>query len=278
MKMPLPTRLFRLLYSLLLLLCASAFAAPRPAPVPGGIAHVRISSATLPRPAVRLGERPVLVRKEGKHWMAWVGVPLDQPPGTLTLDIREGTHARTLAVTVKRKAYPVQHLRVKNKRMVNPNPDDLARIKREAATQSEVKTLFRTEERPPLDFIAPAPGRRSSAFGLRRTFNGEPRAPHRGLDIAAGRGTPIVAPAGGIVTHVGDFFFNGNTVFVDHGQGLISMFCHLDRVDAKAGSRVEQGAALGVVGSTGRATGPHLHWSVFLNGTPVDPALFIDKR
>jgi murein DD-endopeptidase MepM/ murein hydrolase activator NlpD len=262
----------------LLLQATTLMAAPQPGLFPGGIAHLRLAPASAPRPEVRLGEQRVLVRREGDHWAAWVGIPLDLAPGRHTVTVREGSRERTEAFRVEARDYPVQHLRVKNPRMVNPDPADLARIDMEAATQNEVKTLFRDEAAPALEFIAPAQGRRSSAFGLRRTFNGEPRAPHRGLDIAAGQGAPVVAPAAGVVTHVGDFFFNGRTVFVDHGQGLISMFCHLERVDAQPGARIAQGEGLGTVGSSGRATGPHLHWSVFLNGTPVDPALFIDTR
>lgn len=258
------------------LLAGLAQAAPHEARVPGGLAQVTLGPTSEPRPTARFDDRPVLVHREGPRWVAWVGLPLDLAPGTHPLRVSDGAGERDVALQVRAKAYPVQHLRVKNRRMVNPTPDDLARIRKEADTQTEIKTLFRDEAGPSLDFIAPAQGRRSSAFGLRRTFNGEPRAPHRGLDIAAGRGAPVVAPAGGVVTHVGDFFFNGRTVFLDHGQGLITMVCHLERVDVKAGERIAQGAALGRVGSTGRATGPHLHWSVFLNGTPVDPALFLD--
>ena len=250
-------------------------AAPRVELVPGGIAHVAIAPADTPRPQVHLGNAPVLVRLEDTHWAAWVGLPLDMAPGAHALSIRQGGATRTHMLQIAPKDYPVQHLKVKNRRMVDPNPDDLARIAKESATQSEVKTLFRDAPAPVLDFITPTPGPYSSRFGLRRTFNGKPRAPHRGLDIAAPKGTPVVAPADGLVTHVGNFFFNGKTVFVDHGQGLISMFCHLDRIDVEAGEAVAQGKALGVVGMTGRVTGPHLHWSVFLNTTPVDPALFL---
>jgi len=271
-----PTKMLRTLLVALAATPIVAPAAPTPALVPGGIAQVRLGTSDTPRPQVLLGDRRVLVRRESTHWVAWVGIPLDLAPGDLPLLIRESGHASTRTLTVVDKDYPVQHIQVKNPRMVNPNPDDLARIRMEAATQDEVKTLFRDEPAPDINLIAPATGRRSSAFGLRRTFNGEPRAPHRGLDIAAGRGAPVRAPAAGVVTHVGNFFFNGRTVFVDHGQGLISMLCHMDRVDVQAGTRVAQGEQLGVVGSSGRATGPHLHWSVFLNGTPVDPALFID--
>ena len=268
--------MFRLfLLSGLLLSATLVAAAPRSELIPGGIARVEIAPAETPRPKVRLGDARVLVRLEGTHWAAWVGLPLDMTPGNHTISIEQGGTTRTHTLQVKAKDYPVQHLKVKNRRMVNPDPEDLVRINKESATQKEVKTLFRETDAPAIDFITPTTGRHSSLFGLRRTFNGEPRAPHRGLDIAAPRGAPVVAPADGVVTHVGNFFFNGNTVFVDHGQGLISMFCHLDRIDVAAGEAVAQGKALGVVGMTGRVTGPHLHWSVFLNATPVDPALFL---
>lgn len=265
-----------------LLLCATlatlslgAIGAPTPSLVPGGIAHLPVAPASEPRPDVRFGNTPVLVRREGAQWAAWIGLPLDLTPGQHAVSVtRQGrTEARQLTLTDK--AYPVQHLRIKNQRMVEPDPADLRRIEAEAATQNEVKTLFRDTESVQIDFIPPVDGRHSSAFGLRRTFNGQPRAPHRGLDIAASTGTPAKAPAAGVITHVGDFFFNGKTVFIDHGQGLISMFCHLDSVALAAGTPVAQGKVVGTVGSSGRATGPHLHWSVFLNGTPVDPALFI---
>ena len=126
------------------------------------------------------------------------------------------------------------------------------------------------------DFVLPAEGRLASRFGLRRFFNGEPRSPHSGLDLAVPRGTPIKASAHGQVLAVDDYFFNGKTVFVDHGNGLISMYCHLDRIDVEAGDAVGQGQRIGLSGKTGRASGPHLHWSVILNGAMVDPALFVE--
>jgi murein DD-endopeptidase MepM/ murein hydrolase activator NlpD len=125
------------------------------------------------------------------------------------------------------------------------------------------------------DLDLPADGRLSSRFGLRRVFNGEPRAPHTGLDVAVPAGTPIRAPADGVVSLVDDLYFNGKTVFVDHGQGFVSMVCHLDQARVEAGQTVRRGEASASPGSSGRATGPHLHWSVYLNGAAVDPALFI---
>jgi len=111
-----------------------------------------------------------------------------------------------------------------------------------------------------------------------RFFNDQPRQPHAGLDIAASQGTAVKAPADGYVISTGEYFFNGNTVFIDHGQGMITMYCHLNHIDVKTGQHIKRGELIGTVGQTGRATGAHLHWSVILNRTMVDPELFLQNR
>ena len=159
--------------------------------------------------------------------------------------------------------------------MVNPEKRDMDRIIREKDRIGKALTHWSEKDEVPLLFRSPVDGVRSSSFGLRRFFNKQPRKPHSGMDIAAPEGATIVAPAPGRVIETGDFFFNGNTVFVDHGQGLITMYCHMQTIDVKPGQAVKAGELLGKVGMTGRVTGPHLHWGVSLNNARVDPALFL---
>jgi len=250
----------------------------RPEAVPGGVAEIAVAAAGAPRPEVRFGGRPVLLQQRKTGWYALVGLSLDTPVGEQKLDIGPDGSRRQLPFQVAAKDYPVQKLKIANQKMVTPDPEQLARINAERDRQISIRSQFREVPVPRSDLALPADGRLSSRFGLRRVFNGEPRAPHTGLDVAVPTGTPIRAPADGVVTLVDDFYFNGKTVFVDHGQSFVSMVCHLDRAGVEAGQTVRRGEVLGHSGSSGRATGPHLHWSVYLNGAAVDPALFIGPR
>ncbi|GJC03396.1 peptidoglycan DD-metalloendopeptidase family protein [Aeromonas hydrophila] len=241
-------------------------------PVPGGVAVVALGSEAQ-APTARYQGKPVLVvREEGKRWIAIVGIPLKSQPGPHQLQVSDG---RTLGFTVGTKHYREQHIKLKNSRQVNPLAEDMTRINRELAEQTRAYQTFSPAQPSNLLFDKPVDGPLSSPFGLRRFFNGEERNPHSGLDFAVGAGTPIKSPAAGKVILIGNYFFNGNTVFVDHGQGLISMFCHMSKVDVKQGQSLPRGGIVGRVGATGRATGPHMHWNVSLNDARVDPAIFI---
>ena len=245
-------------------------------PVPGGVAVVAIDSGDSAAPAATYRDRQVLVIPAGQNrWFAIVGIPLDTPASTQVLKVRTREGLRTFSFAVANRKYREQHITLKNQRQVNPNEDDLKRIRVEMDTQNTAYQRFSPEQPSNVLFDKPVQGPLSSPFGLKRFFNGQPRAPHSGLDFAVPTGTPIHAPAGGRVILTGNYFFNGNTVFVDHGQGLISMFCHLSVIDVSPGDILARGQILGKVGATGRVTGAHLHWNVSLNDARVDPAIFI---
>ena len=248
--------------------------------VPGGVAVVALGSALTgaDKPQTWLGVQPVLVTSDHDEWYAVVGLPLDMTPGAHELNVKIGGETKVQPFVVNPKDYPEQHVTLKDKSKVELSAADLARAEREISAIKELKRHWRPAQDTDLAFIVPAEGKLAGRFGLRRFFNGEPRSPHAGLDVAVASGTPVKASAQGQVLAVGDYFFNGKTVFVDHGNGLITMYCHLERIDVRTGEAVSKGQLLGLSGKTGRATGPHLHWSVVLNGAMVDPELFIPAK
>lgn len=250
-------------------------AAPRDARVPGGVARIALGPAREP-PLVHQGLIPLLVVGDPSGWSALIGIPLAAPPGPAQVQVRSVDGAvRTLDYLVRPKKYAQQRLRVAPGQ-VDLSPQDQARHERERAHQQAVMETFSPATGvDTLAMAAPVAGPRSSSFGLRRFFNGQARAPHAGMDIRAAQGTPITAPLAGRVLDTGDYFFNGGTVWLDHGGGLLTLYCHLSAATVKAGEVLRTGDPLGAVGATGRATGPHLHWGVLLNRTMVDPALFL---
>ena len=276
----------------------SGVAWPRASHVPGGIARLALGAAAV-RPVAHLsdggnaGSVPVLVLGDALQWTALVGIPLGATPGQAFISVQtQGGGQREVGYTIAAKRYLEQRLTVAPG-TVDLSPENEARYERERMHLAKVMATFTEPVAEPVKDAAtaanaanvapsfslrmqvPTLGRRSSSFGLRRVFNGKARNPHSGMDIAAATGTPVHAPLPGNVIDTGDYFFNGNTVWLDHGGGLISMMCHLRAIDVKPGDVLQTGDRLGAVGATGRVTGPHLHWGVLLNRTMVDPALFL---
>ncbi len=247
---------------------------PRVDAVPGGIAVVALNAAGGTTPTVTYDGKRVMVLRDHEHWQAVVGIPLRTRPGTQQLQVRADTKRYTVDFQVRDKHYATERITLKDERKVNPTPADLRRITRERREIDNALSQWSPQRRGELDFTVPVHGIVSSPYGLRRIFNGEPRNPHTGVDIAAPAGTPIHAPAAATVAATGSYFFNGNTVLLDHGQGLVTMYCHMSRIAVKPGQHVKRGQIIGYIGMTGRATGPHTHWGVSLNDTMVNPRLF----
>ncbi|HXF45220.1 MAG TPA: peptidoglycan DD-metalloendopeptidase family protein [Burkholderiaceae bacterium] len=252
----------------------AAHATPRVSAWPGGVARIPLGEGQRV-PRVRLGTERVLVMREGAQWIALVGVGLDAKPGSkLVVEADRGDGFERIEIAVEPKAYAEQHLKVAPG-YVDLSKEDLARHEREREHLARVLRTF--SETPPatLSMVPPVAGPRSSSFGLRRLINGQPRSPHNGMDIAAPAGTPVAAALAGRVIDAGDYFFAGRSVVLDHGQGLLTLYAHLSEIDAAVGAQVAAAATIGKVGATGRVTGAHLHFSVYLNAVAVDPALFL---
>lgn len=262
----------------MLVVAAVASAMPARLAAPGGIVAVPLPSESPGAPKAWFQGQRVLVTRASDGWVALIGVPLGTKPGEYTLRIEHGDTGSVRTFAIADKAYTVQRLTIADPRKVDPAPEDMKRIRREQDLLVKARSTFTEAAVVDLDFVLPADGPLTSRFGLRRVLNGQPRSPHNGLDLGVPRGTPIHAAAAGTVVATGDFFFAGKTVFVDHGQGLISMYCHLDEIGAQVGQVLARGALLGKSGMTGRVTGPHLHWTIYMNGAAVDPELFIASR
>src|SRR2546427_31945 len=259
---------------------ARAWAAtlPRASAVPGGVARIGLGASEQP-PRVHLGGDRVLVMRDGDEWVAFVGIGLSAKPGSkLRVEAEQaGDRVERFEIAVAPKEYASQHLKVPPGQ-VDLSREHLPRYERERVHLSEVLRTFTDSAPATLAMLQPAPGERSSSFGLRRYFNGRARSPHNGMDIAASAGTPVIAANAGRVIDTGDYFFPGCTIVLDHGQGLLTLYAHLEAIEAAVAQAVPAGGVIGKVGATGRSTGAHLHFSVYLNAVAVDPALFLQDQ
>ena len=239
---------------------------------PGGIAVIEIGSTDASVPEASMDGKPLLVMQRSEKWVAVAGIPLDAEPGELLISI----NGEEAVIDVAEHAYREQRLSVENKSFVDQNQEQLDRIWSERKIIDAVLTSFTESPVGGLSLAPPVPGTQSSSFGYRRFFNDQPRSPHKGMDISAGNGEPIAASRSGVIAATGNYFFNGNTVLIDHGQGFVTMYCHMSEISVEEGQQVKTGDIIGAVGATGRVTGPHLHFGTYLNGTAVDPAIFLD--
>lgn len=215
-----------------------------------------------------------------RRWRALVGIDLDVTPGAHPVVVSAKTTSgeaieQAETFQVEARSYPTRQLTVAP-RFVNPPKAERARIDRERKRLGAIFRAAGPEARWQGAFIRPVDSSVISGFGVRSVFNGEPRAPHGGADFRSPAGTPVVAPGGGRVVLASSLYFTGGTVVVDHGVRLVSLFAHLSRIDVKEGQEVARGDQLGLVGATGRVTGPHLHWTVRLGGARVDPISVIE--
>ena len=256
-----------------------SFPAPRHAPYPGGVAIVRVNKPDGPqvKDVVYLGKRVITVdAPEGAF--AIVGIPLEAKPGPQRVQVAAGKDGVQViyetTFDIETKNYPVQHLKI-NPRFLTPSEADQKRIDDESPRIQAAQDFWSDTRPDSFALTVPSTGRLSASFGQGRVLNGVPSMPHMGMDVAVTTGAPVRASAKGRVINTGNYFYAGNSVFVDHGLGFITLYIHLSRIDVKEGDDVARGQVLGLSGATGRVTGPHLHWGVLLNGVYVDPDLFM---
>jgi murein DD-endopeptidase MepM/ murein hydrolase activator NlpD len=233
----------------------------------GGLVQGRVPPGT----RVTLDGRDLRVGADGTFL---IGFGRDVQGATLGVTYADG-RSETRALAVEKRSWHIQRVDGLPQQTVTPNEEELKRIRAEGAQAREARMIDSAEPLFRTGFVWPVIGPISGVYGSQRILNGEPRAPHFGVDIAAPAGTPVVATADGTVALAHDMLLSGKTLIVDHGYGLSSVYYHLSEIAVAAGDRVSKGQVIGKVGATGRATGPHLHWGMNLFDIRLDPALLV---
>jgi len=245
---------------------------------PGGIAVIEFETSHSDPKAYYGKVRLYVQQIKDNHWQALVGIPLLSKPGIKEIVIKTDS-VDSAQFKVEYYPYDVQHITLSGdkKKYIDPGPTNKYRINNERNILTKTRRFYSDTELSVGYFIMPVDSTITSKFGNKRFYNGKESLPHTGLDLSGSTGSPIKASADGIVLLVDNFFYNGNSIFINHGQGLISAYMHMDEISVKYGQKIEQGDVIGTIGQSGRATGPHLHWSVYLNGTVVNPKLLLKK-
>ena len=236
----------------------------------GGFAFGKVPSQT----EVFLDGKAVAVASSGAFG---IGFSRHHPIESTLTFVRAGASVKQTLI-IEPRDFKVQHIQGVPKKTVNPNKTQNTRAADDRKGINAARATSMDADYFQDDFLMPTKGCQTGVFGSRRTYNGQERSWHKGLDLAAPTGTPIVAPVAGKVTFAADTFFNGNLVILDHGMHFFSLYAHMDKMAVSAGEMVTQGQALGTVGSTGRSTGPHLHWGFYWKKTALDPKLLLQSN
>ncbi len=246
---------------------------------PGGIAIIKLMPLSVKAPEVFYQHHRVLLQSKNHYWYAITGIALNAKTGHQQVTVIPAKGKTfTKSFSVKYRNYPLRHITIKDKSKVTPNPELAKKIALQKKQTRQLLNTWTQNSHVDLNFILPTKGWFSSYFGIRRIYNQTKLIRHTGLDVAAVTGTKVVAAASGTVLAVRDLVLTGNTVFINHGQGLITIYAHLSKVLVKPKQKVSPGEPIGAVGATGRVTGAHLHFEVILNGTKVNPTIFLKKQ
>ena len=248
---------------------------PEHSPFPGGVINqtLKISSSEISN--LSADQKNIyFCQFDQDHWKILVPISLSSEIKLITILNKEKTF---LKVPISNKEYKQSKISISNLNLVSPPAKYLPRIKKESELGKAALGIVSHTFHSSLKMSLPVEGIKSSEFGVKRFINNEPRNRHAGLDIAATVGTQVVSPLSGEVILVGNFYYRGKTVFIDHGGGIISTYSHMSKISVKQGQFIRKNEAIGKVGQTGRVTGPHLHWQIILSGIPVDPELFLKQ-
>lgn len=245
---------------------------PKHSPFPGGVINKIVELSPSQIKAINK-EKIYLCKISKNQWRILSPIKLSSEINSIISPLEE---ERLLTVKIASKKYRESRINIENQDLVTPPERYLERIKKESVLIREAMRVNSKIIHSSLIMSPPTLGVKSSEFGVKRFINDQPRNRHTGLDIAAPIGTEITSPLSGRVVLVGDFFYRGKTVFLDHGGGLITTYSHMNKVVVNKGQFIRKNGPIGEVGETGRVTGPHLHWQIVLFGVPVDPELFLD--